>query len=127
MAAQKGVCVDGIFIPETTDKEREEIFRAVTIAKNDPAYLEGKLPKPDETAKEKVCKVLDIADESTGTLDDLNKSASRLDDINSSFPATRAFLQKKGLTNVSQLDEQGRTDLMAFLSRALEQYRNRSE
>lgn len=49
------------------------------------------------------------------SLKSIRRSLDQLDEINSSFDATRAFLAARGLTRVSQLDEQGRKDLIEHL------------
>lgn len=42
-----------------------------------------------------------------------------LEDLNSAFPATQEFLRGRGLTNVRELDANGRTALAAFLASRL--------
>ncbi|OGY67621.1 MAG: hypothetical protein A3B16_01270 [Candidatus Zambryskibacteria bacterium RIFCSPLOWO2_01_FULL_45_43] len=42
-------------------------------------------------------------------------SLKKLQDTNSAFPATREFLLTRGLTNVSELNEQGMKDLQNHL------------
>ncbi len=44
----------------------------------------------------------------------------QLDELNSAFPATRQFLESRGVTRVSQLDSEGRDELMAHLQRTLQ-------
>ncbi len=55
-------------------------------------------------------------DELKGRLTRLNNS---LDDLNSSFPETKKFLEARGLTKVSQLDEAGRKALTEHLQAVL--------
>lgn len=51
--------------------------------------------------------------------EDVLERASRLikksEDLNSAFPATREFLESRGLTNIRQLDNQGMRDLDMYL------------
>jgi len=49
----------------------------------------------------------------------LTKLRDSLDDLNSAFPETRNFLQARGLTKVSQLDEAGRKALTEHLRAVL--------
>lgn len=44
---------------------------------------------------------------------------SRLKDLNDSYPATRAFLNMRGLTSVRDLDAQGIKDLERYLEQVL--------
>ncbi len=50
----------------------------------------------------------------------LKTTIKELDDINSRFPATQEFLQSKGLTHVSELDEEGRKELEVYLKKTLD-------
>lgn len=52
-------------------------------------------------------------------LDILHKVSDLLQDVNSIFPETQNFLRSKGLTHVSQLDEQGLKDLQKYLQMIL--------
>lgn len=45
----------------------------------------------------------------------LEKLLVELKDLNSSFPATREFLQARGLSHVNELDRQGTEELIAYL------------
>ena len=56
-----------------------------------------------------------------GTIDmpALEAHARKLDDLNSRFPETREFLEARGLTNVSQLDAEGKAALEAHLKKVL--------
>ncbi len=47
-----------------------------------------------------------------------------LQDLNSKYPATQEFLKQRGLTNVRQLDAQGREDLLTHLRDVLRKLRN---
>jgi hypothetical protein len=47
-----------------------------------------------------------------------------LDAANSSFPATKEFLHARGLTKVSQLNAQGKTELTKYLSDVLKRIAN---
>jgi len=49
----------------------------------------------------------------------LQNYSKNLQDINSTFPATKEFLLSRGLTNVSELDEQGMKDLQNHLLEVL--------
>ena len=69
----------------------------------------------------------DALDEMMGQLNQLDevgeslkRSSQSLDEVNSNFPATREFLTARGLTLVSQLDEQGRLGLEAHLIQILQ-------
>lgn len=57
-------------------------------------------------------------------LADVDASARRtlaaLEDANSAFPATKEFLEARGLTNVRQLDAQGLQELRAHLEGILQ-------
>lgn len=57
------------------------------------------------------------------TLPKYNKALTELrdclNDANSAFPATKAFLQARGLSNVSQLDKQGLVELTKHLENTL--------
>ncbi len=46
-----------------------------------------------------------------------------LQNLNSSFPETQSFLETKGLTNVSELDAQGLSELEHHLCSVLERLR----
>jgi hypothetical protein len=46
---------------------------------------------------------------------DLKKLKIKLQDLNSQYPETRRFLYRKGLTHVSQLDQEGRKELREYL------------
>lgn len=52
-------------------------------------------------------------------LDEIHGSAQRalhsLEDLNSAFPATREFLEARGLTNVRELDKRGLAELRTHL------------
>ncbi len=56
--------------------------------------------------------------------DNLTKLSQSLDDVNSSFPETQMFLQARGLTKVSQLDEAGRKALSEHLLAVLAKISN---
>lgn len=56
----------------------------------------------------------------------LTKLRDVLNDANSSFPATKSFLDARGLSNVSQLDKQGLSDLTDHLKNILSEL-NRSK
>ncbi len=45
---------------------------------------------------------------------------AHLQDLNSEYPETRKFLEARGLTNVSQLDDAGEAELMAHLKSELD-------
>jgi len=47
-----------------------------------------------------------------------------LEDANSMFPATKEFLTARGLTNIRELDEQGREELLTHLKKTLRLSRN---
>lgn len=47
------------------------------------------------------------------------KTLAGLEDANSAYPATRAFLQARGLVNVRQLDKQGMQELRTHLEETL--------
>ena len=49
----------------------------------------------------------------------LQKAKRSLENANSVFPETRAFLNARGLTHVSQLDRQGLEDLRRHLESVL--------
>lgn len=49
----------------------------------------------------------------------LTKLRDSLDDLNSAFPETKRFLEARGLTKVSQLDEAGRQALTEHLQAVL--------
>lgn len=51
----------------------------------------------------------------------LEQQREVLEDANSLFPATKSFLQERGLTNVRQLDAQGRKDLELHLRKTLQE------
>ncbi len=76
------------------------------------------LDPKDREALIKGLSLLDDAqlDELKGRLTKLNTS---LDDLNSSFPETKKFLEARGLTKVSQLDEAGRKALTEHLQAVL--------
>ena len=48
-------------------------------------------------------------------LERLTNIQRHLEDLNSSYPATAEFLKEKGVTNVRELDEQGRAELVSHL------------
>ena len=48
---------------------------------------------------------------------DLRKLTQELEDLNSQFPATKEFLQSKGLENVRDLNEHERKELLAHLAK----------
>jgi hypothetical protein len=50
----------------------------------------------------------------------IEKRLREQQDRNSAFPATRKFLGDRGLTNVRELDEKGRADLLEYLQRIVE-------
>lgn len=47
-----------------------------------------------------------------------------LDEANSAFPETKAFLETRGLTRVSQLDDEGKAELVAHLRGVLRKVAN---
>lgn len=49
----------------------------------------------------------------------LEELKSGLEAMNDSYPATRAFLNIRGLTSVSELDQKGREDLRRYLEQVL--------
>ncbi len=53
------------------------------------------------------------------TLERLQTTADALDRLNSAFPETRKFLEARGLTRVSELDEAGRLALVQHLRETL--------
>jgi hypothetical protein len=53
----------------------------------------------------------------------LREAGRILDELNSSFPDTKEFLEARGLTKVSQLDEQGREELTDYLTKKLHELR----
>lgn len=50
----------------------------------------------------------------------LEKKCTELSLLNSSFPATREFLEQRGLRNVNELDKKGREDLVSYLKKLLD-------
>ena len=50
-----------------------------------------------------------------GLGEDLTALRDKLAEANSMFPATRAFLKRKGVTNVLELSPEDRQELMAYL------------
>ncbi len=52
-------------------------------------------------------------------LEQLRTAANTLDELNSSFPETRRFLEARGVTRVSQLDDAGKLALVQHLRAAL--------
>ncbi len=48
------------------------------------------------------------------------ETLTQLEDLNSAFPATREFLEARGLTNVRQLDKAGMQELKEHLERTLQ-------
>lgn len=46
---------------------------------------------------------------------DLKKLKTKLQDLNSRYPETQKFLYKKGLSHVSQLDQEGMKELRDYL------------
>lgn len=49
------------------------------------------------------------------SLQSIRRSLEIIDELNSSFPYTKEFLAARGVTRVSQLDEQGKFDLQEHL------------
>jgi len=54
----------------------------------------------------------------------LLKTKSSLEDLNSAYPTTQEFLRQRGLTNVRELDAQGREDLKRHLEGTLAAFKS---
>lgn len=50
-------------------------------------------------------------------LQKLRKLRTQLEDLNSDYPETAEFLRDRGLTNVRELDESGRAELVSHLQK----------
>lgn len=53
----------------------------------------------------------------TVSIINLGKLTHDLEDLNSQFPATKEFLQSKGLENVRELNERDRKELLVHLTK----------
>ncbi len=60
-----------------------------------------------------------VAEALDGLKDDLEALRDKLAEANSLFPATRAFLKRKGASNVMELSPEDRLELKAYLEAEL--------
>lgn len=74
--------------------------------------------------KQRAALAAELASKTPEELAEIDRAAratlTQLEDLNSSFPATREFLESRGLTNVRQLDKSGLQELKEHLERTLQ-------
>lgn len=104
--------------PSETDEDLDELKETLQT-------LNGALDELNTASTQLGRSLVDLRDdlamdELNGRLMDLR---DRLDDINSAYPSTKAFLETRGLTKVSQLDDQGMQDLRSHLEERLREAR----
>ena len=75
--------------------------------------------KLNQALKEGLKKLDVLAEQMTAAGEKLKGAIETIDKVNSSFPETKAFLEARGLTSVSQLDAKGRQELTEHLEKRL--------